>query len=96
MCACLPHGQCRGGQLAGFSEELLEGPIVLGGKSLWVHYFQGILTGKRTHHCQHVRSGLCCMLRLLCAPPLIGMFNLQTQHTNEERSCLLPASVCAL
>lgn len=69
---------------------------LFGGKSLWVYYFQGILTGKRTHHCQHVRSGLCCMLRLLCAPPLIGMFNLQTQHTNEERSCLLPASVCAL
>lgn len=34
MCACLPHGQCRGGQLAGLSEELLEGPVVWWEKSL--------------------------------------------------------------
>lgn len=63
---------------------------------LWVCDFQGTLRRRATHHCQHVRSGLCCVLRLLDAPPLIGMCNLQTQHTEAERSCLLPASACAL
>lgn len=62
----------------------------------WVCDFQGALTRRATHHCQHVRSGLCCLLRLLDAPPLIGMCNLQTQHTEAERSRLLPASACAL
>lgn len=30
-------------------------------------------------HCQRVRSALCCLLRLLAAPPLIGMCSSQPQ-----------------
>lgn len=63
---------------------------------LWVCCFQGTLARRVAHHCQCVRSGLRCLLRLLYAPPLIGMCVLQTQHTKAKRSCLLPASAYAL